>query len=155
MPDVSTLTPEDVRTEYSALTAHARQVVAVRFSLFGGFLAGCGLIVGGANPSAAKFGFLVALSIILWLLDLRNRALLNALDERAMEIENTRWGYGTSQEQQLHEEQPLVSRLKAPARTRIMWWQLSLPVSHTVAFDLAYGLACLYGVLALVLPNLF
>jgi hypothetical protein len=76
---------ENLRVIYKELAAYNQTVVGFRFQLLGFFLAAVGFIV--SHQSRASAALLLALAIGLWLVELKNRLLLNRTGERAGEIE--------------------------------------------------------------------
>ena len=139
---------DDIRTEYTSLSSYVREIVKFRFTLLGLFLATSGFIVGGTNPSKEKFVLLAALSIGLWLLELRNRALLIELDTRAMQIENEYWKY-----QGAKADEPFFScqHKEGPRYTRVWKWKVKCPVTHAKALDFIYLVVFLYALVSLYL----
>lgn len=148
---------ENLRTEYSALTSYGNMVVSFRFTLVGFYLAAIGLIATGC-PSKEKAILLVWLSIVLWFLELRNRGLLFNLSERGVQIERTYWGYRgprayepfiSHQNKVKPKDDPKAGDPPDPDPTRILFWQLKIPVSHIVALDLLYLGIIVYAVVQL------
>lgn len=145
--------PEDIRTEYTALSSYFTTVITFRFTLLGFYLAATGLIVGG-GLSREKAGLLLGLSIALWLLELRNRSLFNNLAERGMQIEREYWGYRGKKAYDPFYSHHMKARPRndpeagnppAPDYPKIWNWTVKIKVSHTQAFDLIFLLVSLYA----------
>jgi len=89
--------PDDVRCEYSALSSFHNSVVSYRFTLLGFFVAAVGIILGG-DVTIDKAFLLLALTIAMYIVELRNRVLYYEMTKRAMQIERECWGYkGTAE----------------------------------------------------------
>ena len=141
---------EDVRTEYEALTAYGRQIVTVRYTLFGFFLPTVGLVILRGSPSEGEYLLFCFLTIGLWILELRNRALLIELDDRGMQIENEYWKYDGEKK-----DDPFISRQHKEGQryTKVFWRRKKVPcpeiISHRNALDLIYLSVFLYSLLNL------
>ena len=85
--------PENLRAEYSALSAYFNTVVTFRFTTLGFYLAAVALICGGEAPSRSRAFVLLVITVSLYLVELRNRTLYKNLSDRAMQIEREGWGY--------------------------------------------------------------
>ena len=149
--------PEDVRTEYAALSSYATTVVRFRFTLLGFYLAAVGLIV-ASSLSKEKAALLLGLTVVLWLLELRNRSLLNNLAQRGMQIEREYWGYRgrraydpffSHQNKVKPTDDPEAGEPPLPDYPKVWNWQVKITVSHTQALDLTYLLVALYAVVHL------
>jgi hypothetical protein len=155
--EINKINEENIRAEYAALNSYGNQVVSFRFTLVGFYLAFIGLIMTG-SPSVGKAFLILWLSIVLWILELRNRALLSNLSERGMQIERDYWGYsGSKAYDAFISHQNKVEPLNDPEAgeppgldyTKILFWRLRLPVSHTLALDLMYLGVILYTIIQL------
>ena len=133
--------PDDIRAEYAALTAYGRQVVNFRFTLLGFFLAAAGLVLGGQDVAGPKALLIAFIALVLWMLELRNRALLMDLDERAIYIERHYWHLG--------EHEGFVSCQHRPEQkyTRLWKWRVKCPISHSKALDLVYIAVFVYSLI--------
>lgn len=149
--EINKIKEENIRTEYAALTSYGNQVVSFRFTLVSFYIAAIGLIMSG-EPSKTKLWLLLWISITLWLLELRNRALLSNLSERGMQIERLYWGYRGDKAydpficHQNKEKPPDdldASEPPGPDSFKIFFWKMQPPmkynpVTHTFALDLMY-----------------
>jgi hypothetical protein len=136
----------NLRTEYSAICANLNQLASFRFTLVGFYVAAIGLISSGSLGND-KFILLLWVSLCFWILELRNRSLHSNMAERGSQIEREYWGY---QGKKAYE--PFIShwsRIKPitdknagapPSRdkTRILFFNIGLPVSHTFGLDLLF-----------------
>jgi hypothetical protein len=147
--------PEDVRIEYTVLSSYATTVVTFRFTLLGFYLAAAGLII-GSPLSKGKAALLLGLSFSLWLLELRNRSLLENLSYRGMQIERKYWGYRglmsydpffSHMNKTKPEDDPEASESPPPDYPKVWNRKMKIPVSHTQALDLTYLLIALYALL--------
>jgi len=84
--------PDDIRTEYSALSNYFNTVVTFRFTTLGFYLAALALII-GSGATIGKSLLLIIITISLYLMELRNRALYKNLADRGMQIERKYWKY--------------------------------------------------------------
>ena len=150
--------PEDVRVEYTALTSYATTIVTFRFTLLGFYLAAAGLII-GSPPSRGKAALLLGLSVSLWLLELRNRSLLDNLSYRGMQIERKYWGYRglmaydpfiCHQNKKKPEDDHAAAEPPPPDYPKVWNWKLKIPVSHTQGLDLTYLLIALYALVQIL-----
>ena len=97
--DLSRVTPEDIRAEYSALVTYHTSLVNGRFTLAGLFVAGLGLLGGAVlrndvPPRAKVLGATLGLllTVCLWILELRTRSLFASLAMRGIDIEHDHFG---------------------------------------------------------------
>lgn len=150
---------DDIRTEYSALSSYFNAVVTFRFTTLGFFIASVGLIV-GSSPSKEKAFLLLGISISLWLLELRNRSLFTNLAYRGMQIERDFWGYrGLSAYDPFYSRQikvkPAIDKdseatdAPPPDHTKIFFWKVNIPITHTVALDLLYIIVMVFALIQL------
>jgi len=146
--------PDNVRAEYAAVNSYSSTVATFRFTLVGFFLAAVGLVVRDGIPRDDAL-LLLALSLCLWILELRNRALLGNLSGRALQIERDIWGYSGSRAYDGFVSRQMKSRpaddadAPEPPRldvTRIFFWKARLPVSHTLGLDLMYLSVAIYAI---------
>lgn len=148
---MGTVTEENIRTEYAALTTYGNQVASYRFTLVGFYTATIGLMMSsGDHLSNEKLILLLWLSIALWLLELRNRVLLFNLTERGVQIERSYWGYRGSRAYE-----PFICHQQKPGHdyTKLFIWDWKLPrkfLSHSFALDLMY-----FGVIVFAVCRLF
>jgi hypothetical protein len=78
---------EDLRTKHQAATDCERTTTQLRFQTLSLFLAAVGLIVGLGQQSRSVGALLLLIGAGLWVLDLRNRALLQAYRSVGMKVE--------------------------------------------------------------------
>jgi hypothetical protein len=84
--------PENLRTEYSVIGSYTTAMTGARFQTVAIYLAAIGLIVGRSEPSRLTALLMLVVSFGLWVLDLRNRDVLDRLGERGSRIESEAWG---------------------------------------------------------------
>jgi hypothetical protein len=147
----------NLRIEYSAICGNLNQLASFRFNLVGFYVTALGLIASG-QPSRDKFLLMLWISLCFWILELRNRGLHTNMAERGMQIEREYWGYGGKRAYE-----PFISHWRKrkprddseasepPSRdnVRILFWNLRLPVSHTVGLDLLFLGVIVYSSLRL------
>ena len=74
-------------SEYSTVSTYFNTIINFRFIVFGFYITAITLLIYD-NFSAAKAIILISISIILWILELRNRGLANKVQSIGIEIEN-------------------------------------------------------------------
>ncbi len=147
--------PEDVRTEYTALSSYFNTVITFRFTTLSLYLAAIGFIVSG-TLSKEKSALLIGMSVALWLLELRNRSLFNNLAERGSQIEREYWGYkGQKAYEPFYSHMMKVRPPKdrdpnapdpPPLDYPTLWsWEVRIAISHTKAFDFLYLVVILFA----------
>ena len=150
--------PENLRTEYDALSAYFNVVVNLRFTILGLYLAAVGLIVGG-SPSLEKYFILLVLTFFVFWIELRNQSLAKNVSDRGMQIEREYWGYSGDR---VYE--PFYShQLKTPADGQkkpepdypeIHGKVLKILTSHTIALDSLYTIILIYALINVVVKLL-
>lgn len=154
-PDAESLS-EGLRAEYAALASFLGTANTFRFTVLGLFLAAAGLML--SNPSNVKAALLLAVSLALWLAELRTRSLLSHVLRRGSEIER-HWksesGTGKQFMTRLADEWETddLSTLKGVDRPHIcvFFWNLPVPVlRHSLVID-----AIFLGVAAAAVWQLF
>jgi hypothetical protein len=157
---VDTQDEENLRTEYSALCANINQLASFRFTLIGFYVAAIGLISSGGS-GVDKFLMLLWISLCFWILELRNRALLSNMAERGTQIEREYWGYRGKQAYE-----PFISHWSKirPAEDKnagsppprevvsVLFFNVRLPVSHTLGLDLLFMGVMVYAAVRLFNP---
>jgi hypothetical protein len=149
---------DDVRTEYSALCANLNHLASFRFALVGFYIATLGLITSG-NLSGEKFALMLWVSLCFWILELRNRGLLNNMAERGCQIEHEFWGYKGerayepfishwSRRKPLND--PKAGAVPPRDAVQILFFKLRLPVSHTLGLDLLFLGVMVYSIIRLL-----
>src|ERR671922_1969222 len=84
--------PENLRTEYAVIGSYTTAMTGARFQTVAIYLAAIGLIVSQGEPSRLAALLMLVVSFGLWVLDLRNRDVLERLGERGSRIESEGWG---------------------------------------------------------------
>jgi hypothetical protein len=140
---------ENIRTEYTAITSYHNKIVSFRFTLIGLYLAAVGFIMSG-NLSLIKLLFLILISSALWIIELRNRSLLNNLCARGMRIEQDYWDYkndhrfepffGHMNKRNLEKPKGLRNKPQFdPDPARIFCTEIeSRLISHSMAIDIMF-----------------
>ncbi|MBI5953305.1 MAG: hypothetical protein HY865_16745 [Chloroflexi bacterium] len=150
----------NLRTEYSAICANLNQLASFRFTLVGFYVAAIGLISSGGLGND-KFILLLWVSLCFWILELRNRGLHSSMAERGSQIEREYWGY-----QGKRSYEPFISRWsrikplvdknagEPPSRgkVKILFFNVKLPVSHTLGLDLLFLGVMVYSAIRLINP---
>lgn len=80
----------DPAIEYNALTSYCNQLVVIRFTIFGLFLTALvSLYVFNLCRMSGFIGFILSISLLL--IELRNKSILNSLNNRGSYIEREYW----------------------------------------------------------------
>lgn len=161
----STHKDEDIRTEYSAVVDYHTSIVNSRFTVAGLYVAAVGFLAStvlGKDVSTvarlAGCGLACWLTLCLWILELRSRALFTNLAHRGIDIEHRYWGLTEGEDwyagffsRQYKEPPPGepeeggLSRRKKPDRPSLAWAKKPMPtslsrfISHSMGFDLLYA----------------
>ena len=141
--------PENLRAEYSALSAYFNTVVTFRFTTLGFYLAAVALICGSQTPSRSKAFVLFVITVSLYLVELRNRTLYKNLSDRGMQIERESWGYKGAKSYE-----PFFSHMMraAPSPTndlnkdwmpppdypKVLHFRLPFEVTHSIALNILF-----------------
>jgi hypothetical protein len=153
---------EFLRVEYTALAEYYGKIITFRFTTASFFVAAVALVLQIASPKPAHYVLLFAVSLGIWLVELRNRSIFRSLLSRAWAIES-RWATADSPplfmnmapsevpEELSHGKLPLVRD-----ETRILLLpRFHAPIAtHTVGFDILYLSVMSFSVWALRTPNL-
>jgi len=156
--------PDDVRSEYSAIVGYHGSTVSSRFTISGLYVAAIGLIAAAVFKKEVTWevravGSLLAwwLTMCLWILELRSRALYTNLAHRGIDIEHWKWGlvgkdwYAGFFSRQYKEaptksaEAANVPNIPTWDRPKIAWMKQPLSekvsryISHSWGFDLLYA----------------
>ena len=83
---------ENLRQEYSALTGFYGTVINWRFATATVFLGAVAFILGKESLTQEHYLILIAFTIGMWIIELRNRSIFRRILERARKIERI-WGY--------------------------------------------------------------
>ncbi len=84
--------------EYQALSEYFMRAIDFRFIVFGFYITTLGLILAD-KVKPYKLIIIIILTILIWLLELRNRGLAGSMIERGIEIENSIYGEEASIEE--------------------------------------------------------
>ena len=155
---------EEKRVEYQAVVGYHTAIVSSRFTIAGLYVAGVGFLVAAVlEPDTnwparlAGSGLALWLTLCLWVLELRSRALYKNLGRRGVAIEHRYWGltgkelcegffsrqYKEPPECDSHETEAAPQRPE-PDRPHLSWSgkpmsaRLSRFVSHSAGLDLLY-----------------
>jgi len=160
----STYDPEDIRQEYSAVVGYHGSLVNSRFTIAGLYVASIGFLAGAVLSKDVSWvtragGSALAcwLTLCLWVLELRSRALFTNIAHRGIDIEHNYWnldgdkwydGFFSRQYKEPpehdHINEELTRRIE-PDRPRFSWSKKPLPkwasrfVSHSMGLDLLYA----------------
>jgi hypothetical protein len=147
--------PENLRTEYSVIGSYVTAMTGMRFQTMAIYIAALGFVVSRGAPKPSTLALILALSVGLWILDLRNREILRRLGDRGKEIE-AEWGdpespaaffRGRNVRAKLQiatfEFAPKCKGLRLPRRF----------ISHALAIDLVFLTVIVYAILLLALPG--
>jgi len=157
--------PDEIRAEYSAVVGYHTAIVNSRFTVAGLYVAAVGFLAAavlGKETSAvvriAASGLACWLTLCLWILELRSRALFTNLAHRGIDIEHRYWGLTKDEDwyrgffSRMYKEPPPgesieegLPRRKYPDRPTIFWFKnpmnmrLSRFISHGIGLDLLYA----------------
>ena len=156
--------PDDIRCEYAAVVDYHGSMVNSRFTIASLYVAAVGFIASAVLAHGSSWGARAAgsflacwLTICLWILELRSRALYNNLAHRGIDIEHRNWALvGSSWYAGLfsrqYKEPPAeeVDKKNVPPRPghdrpKIAWMKMPLServsryISHSWGFDLLYA----------------
>jgi hypothetical protein len=147
--------PQNLRTEYAVLGSYITAMTGMRFQTVTIFLAAVGLIANSGNQTPRTGALILAVSLGLWVLDLRNRDVLRKLGERGTQIEREAWQY--------REQASPDARFgffldrDVPARIRLLAWGPWAPppwlgrfVTHAVGIDIVFLGVAAYAIALLV-----
>lgn len=168
--------PEDIRTEYAAVVEYHGSTVSGRFTIAGLYIAAIGFI---ASTVLDKDAFWLArsggsalawwLTVCLWILELRSRALYTNLAHRGIDIEHRHWGLvgqqwyeGFFSRQYKKEPTKQQDKQGVPSkpgldRPKIAWMKEPLSekasryISQSWGFDLLYAGSLIFWTLALAI----
>ena len=144
--------PQNLRTEYSVLGSYITAMTGMRFQTVTIFLAAVGLIVSRSGQSDRTAALLIAVSLGLWLLDLRNRDVLRRLGARGKRIESEFWQYESRPDEAPAGRQGFFGDGDLPAEVQILFWgpwtppaSLNRVVSHAFAIDVVFLAVAAYA----------
>ncbi len=150
----------NLRTEYSAICANLNHLASFRFTLVGFYVAAIGLLSSG-SLGKDKFILLLWVSLCFWILELRNRSLHSNIAGRGAQIEREYWGYKGKRAYEpfishWSRRKPLAdNNADAPPsrdKVRVLFFNVSLPVSHTLGLDLLFIGVIVYSAIRLLTP---
>jgi hypothetical protein len=146
----------NLRSEYSVIGSYVTAMTGMRFQTMAIYIAALGFVVSRGAPKPSTLALILALSVGLWILDLRNREILRRLGDRGKEIEEAEWGYPKS-------SAAFFRSRKVRAKLQIATFEidpkcegLRLPrrfISHAFAIDLVFLTVIVYAILLLALPG--
>lgn len=146
----------NLRTEYSVIGSYVTAMTGMRFQTVAIYLAALGLILGReGTPSWPTLSLILVVSVGLWILDLRNRDILQRLGDRGKEIEQSFWSYPEGSETGFFLDREVKAQLKL-ATFKISPNSKLLPrrlISHAFAIDLIFVAVIGYAILVLALPG--
>lgn len=161
----STYKEEDTRAEYAAVVGYHTAIVNSRFTVAGLYVAAVGFLASavlGKDISpiirVAGSGLACWLTVCLWVLELRSRALFTNLAHRGIDIEHRYWGLVEGEDwysgffSRQYKEPPEgeldgsgLSRRNTPDRPTLGWAKkpmnerLSRFISHSMGLDMLYA----------------
>lgn len=155
---------ENIRQEYSAVVGYHGALVSSRFTIAGLYVAAIGFLAGAvlakdATWAARAGGSALAcwLTLSLWILELRSRALFSNIAYRGVDIEHNHWklveekwydGFFSRQYKEppnYEQDNEALARRLEPDRPRFGWSKkpisitLSKYISHSMGLDLLYA----------------
>ncbi|WP_133511439.1 hypothetical protein [Candidatus Thiosymbion oneisti] len=156
--------PENIRQEYIAVVGYHGSLVNSRFTIAGLYVAAIGFLAGAILAKdvswitrAGGSGLACWLTLSLWILELRSRALFTNVAHRGIDIEHNYWnliddewfdGFFSRQYKEPpnhdHLSETLARRME-PDRPRFGWSKKPLSqsiskfVSHSMGLDLLYA----------------
>ena len=140
-----TIEISDLHTTYNAIVDYHNNLVHMRFTVAGLYLAATGFLVGGMSESSSKLFIIVPLlglilTAIAWLLEIRTYTLLENLGSRGLEIEKKMELAGIEGFFKLMAGQPLQPRLPfIRKRVKACPNVIRYIVSHSFGLDLLYA----------------
>jgi hypothetical protein len=132
---------ENVRAEYNAICEKLKTLPSFRFTMIGLYVAAVGVILFPEKPTDINFYGMIALTVILWIIDLRTRGLLFTVRKRGIAIEKCcYWGYNGEKENEpyLHH---MESKENEPAEVTFFFFKnCGFPAffSHSLGIDLLF-----------------
>ena len=157
--------------EYQAISGYFIKIIDFRFIVFGFYITAIGLLFSGAIESY-KLVVIIILTVFIWLLEIRNRALANNLIERGIKIEENIYGeeiaieenmffhrmrYGLGGKYQIYKPggggeaaHVFGVKIKNPLVFKSKEYSAYL-ITHTFIFDLAYLTAIIWSFIGLLI----
>ena len=150
---------EDLRAEYSVIGSYVTKMTGLRFQTMTIYIAALGFIVSQGTPEWPTVLLILAVSLGLWILELRNRDLLHKLGERGRVIEGDYWKYPRASKTDdpgagffLDEDVPATLRIGTFVMTPKSE-RLGQLISHEFGIDLIFLAVIAYAILLLALPG--
>ena len=139
---------EDIRVEYESICSAFNQFASLRFTLAGLYITGVGVLVAADQVPRARLYLIVALTVCLWIVELRTRGLLENLIRRGSQIEIGEWGHSEEQGQ----PKPFMTNLRNQDSKDInlLFWRVSLPVTHSLGLDFLFSSILIYSLIQLI-----
>jgi hypothetical protein len=140
---------DDIRAEYISICSAINQFASLRFTLAGLYITGVGVLAVADNKLVyAKFILIIALTVCLWVVDLRTRELIENLIRRGSQIEVNEWGYADASKQ----PKPFITSLRTRNSENIdfLFWHISAPVTHSLGLDLLFSSIFIYSLAQLL-----
>jgi len=150
-------TGEDLRATYAAVVDYHNNLVQVRFTVAGLFLAANGFLAAGffqscvSSPTRAALPILgIVLAAICWLLEVRTYQLLDNLGAQGLELEGSlgldkSLGFFSLLAHQPIGPRLLLTRLRLPTNRGVRYF-----VSHSFGLGLLYTLIALFWLAMLI-----
>jgi len=144
----STASGEDIRAEYISICSAINQFASLRFTLAGLYIPGVGILAVADKLVYTKFILIMALTVCLWIVDLRTRELIENLIRRGSQIEVNEWGYADANGQ----PKPFITSLRTRNSQNIdfLFWHVSAPVTHSLGLDLLFSSIFIYSLVQLL-----
>jgi len=161
MTNVKSSQDDFLRTEYTALARYFGTVITFRFTTAAFFIAAVALVLGINQPTPAHHVLLFAISLGIWIVELRNRSVFENLLRRAWRIEEA-WARPNDGQLPLFqhmapigaakEGHSIPESLRKYDQSRILWFGhyfSARHISHTLGFDILYLSVMAYSVWSL------
>ncbi len=165
--DTEKMRRDDLRAEYNAVVSYHTALVVGRFTIAGLLTGGSVFLAAAAlsadrSPALKAFcgAFAAWLTLCVWILELRSRALYRSIARRGMQIEHGQWGltgkhwYAGFFSRQYNDEPPadyagdatpskpeqdVTTVFGRPLPTKLTKW-----VTHSMGFDFLYACAVIF-----------
>ncbi|MDD5760429.1 MAG: hypothetical protein PHI06_15290 [Desulfobulbaceae bacterium] len=156
-PTEETATGDDLRASYGAIVSYHNNLVHMRFTVAGLFIAANGFLASGFFQTTSStlpwfdppvLG--IVLAILCWLIELRTYQLLENLEYRGLSLEaklriETQYGFFSLMRSQKIGPRLLVFRKRFPTNKFIRY-----VVSHSFGLGLLYGIVTIFWMSALL-----
>jgi len=152
---------EFLKTEYSALAEYFGKVITFRFTTAAFFIVAVAFVVGRATPGPSEHALLFAMSLGIWIVELRNRGIFETLLHRGWQIERlwaNSWGgqlplFMHLTPKSAHDSGVVFipEQYRTFDRTRILVFGRFHfhPISHTLGLDILYLSVMVYALWSL------